>query len=198
MRIVAVLSLLLVLASNTGLADQFQQATDAYDQKSYTVAFQLFEQLAKGNDKRAQFNVAYLYEKGQGTQQNFHQAIYWYKQAAKQKHINAMYNLGYLYQHGKKGIKNYKEALKWYTEAAKLGSASALVNIGEIYFLGSDEVKKDLTEAYAWFTLASARGSRNGLYNRDLVSGKLPPLSIASGETLYRQRKPVYVDPYLK
>ncbi len=190
----------LVFITTLGFADAFQQASDAYDQKQYPQAFAAFKKLALTGNPKAQYNLAYLYQNGVGTQQNLRQAIYWYRQAAIKKHINAIYNLAHLYQHSKPPIQNFKEAMVWYTKAAKLGSISALVNIGQMHFMGqgNKKNKKDYIEAYVWFNLAVARGSRNGLYNKDLVTVKIAPLDISKGETRYRERRPIYVTPFLK
>jgi len=187
----------LLIFSNLSFADLFRQANAAYELKDYQNAFKLFKRAAKKGNPKAQYNLAYLYDRGVGTTKNLRQAIFWYKKAAAKKHINASYNLAYLYQHANPPIQNYKAALESYKVAAKLGSISALVNIGRLYFMGQG-VKKNYSEAYSWFLLAIARGSRNGLNNRDIVSRKLSPFAIADGEKLYIKRRPIYIDPFLK
>ena len=179
-------------------ANAFDEAITAYDQKNYDQAFQQFTVLAKQGHAKAQYNLGLLYAQGIGTSKNLRQALYWYKQAAQQKHINAMYNIGYLYQHSKKPVQDYKAAMQWYLKAAQRGSRSALVNIGEMYFYGQGMAKKDYIKAYAWFSLAASRGSRRGFHNKDLMSLRLPPMDLSRGESLYRQLRGQYLDPFLK
>ncbi|MBF0752275.1 MULTISPECIES: tetratricopeptide repeat protein [unclassified Pasteurella] len=56
---------------------QFNQAVTAYENQSYTTAFNLFKPLAEQGHAAAQFNLGLMYAKGRGVRQDDHQAKYW-------------------------------------------------------------------------------------------------------------------------
>ena len=56
----------LFLFSGSVFADDFQDAVDAYKRKDYKTAYKLFLPLAEQGDADAQYNLALMYEDGQG------------------------------------------------------------------------------------------------------------------------------------
>ena len=62
----------LFLFSGSIFADDFQDATDAYERKDYETAYKLILPLAEQGYAEAQYNLGIMYSKGQGVQQNFH------------------------------------------------------------------------------------------------------------------------------
>ncbi|GBC21971.2 kinase-like domain-containing protein [Rhizophagus irregularis DAOM 181602=DAOM 197198] len=59
-------------------------------------AFELFQEAAKLECCDAQYNLALMYEDGEGIKQNIDQAIYWYKKSANQGFQSAQNKLKYL------------------------------------------------------------------------------------------------------
>ena len=55
---------------------------------------------AKGGNVKAQKSLAFLYERGEGTEKNIDEAIYWYKKAMEngcqevEKRLNSLSNIG--------------------------------------------------------------------------------------------------------
>ena len=94
--------------------------------------FQLFAQKAsdyraaaeRGNAE-AQYNLGLCYEKGDGVEENYYQAVYWYKKAAERGYIDAQFNLGVCYDYGKGVEQDYVQAAYWYKKAAEQGDAMA-------------------------------------------------------------------------
>jgi uncharacterized protein len=80
---------------------------------------------AKQGDSQAQVFVGYLYETGQGVQQDFSQAAQWYWKAAEQGNPVAQFQLGNMYHLGKGVTQNYIMAYMWLDLAANRGNANA-------------------------------------------------------------------------
>tara|TARA_B100001123_G_scaffold363358_2_gene421099 strand:+ start:960 stop:3185 length:2226 start_codon:yes stop_codon:yes gene_type:complete len=83
-------------------------------------------------------------------------ALRYLKQAAESGLKEAQREFGKALGEGKLGLEiDGKEALRWIRRAAAQGDASSQHLIGEMYFFGSEsEIKKDLAEAYFWFSIA--------------------------------------------
>jgi TPR repeat protein len=80
---------------------------------------------ARQGDSQAQVFVGYLYETGQGVQQDFSQAAQWYWKAAEQGNPVAQFQLGNMYHLGKGVTQNYVMAYMWLDLAASRGNANA-------------------------------------------------------------------------
>ena len=78
---------------------------------------------AEGGDKRAQYNLSYLYLSGEGVPQDSAEAFMWATLAAKQGFAPAQYNLGLMYDTGEGVAEDNTEAVKWYLFAAEQGDA---------------------------------------------------------------------------
>ncbi|MCX8627215.1 tetratricopeptide repeat protein, partial [Gilliamella sp. B3976] len=74
---------------------------------------------AEQGDKDAQYNLALMYDEGEGVKESKEKAIYWYTKAAEQGVGDAQYNLAVIYDEGE-GVEESKEkAIYWYTKAAE-------------------------------------------------------------------------------
>src|SRR5437870_2495520 len=76
-------------ASTDDVAARLQAATQAHEQGRLTVARQAFERLARDGVPAAQYNLASMYEAGDGVDQDLRLARYWYGIAAKNGDIAA-------------------------------------------------------------------------------------------------------------
>ena len=81
----------------------------------------------------AQFNLALMYQHGDGVVQNYAEAVRYYTLAANQGDAKAQFNLGVMYTDGKGVIQNYTEGVRYYTLAADQGNADAQNNICKVY-----------------------------------------------------------------
>lgn len=88
-----------------------------------------YEQAARQDYPKAQYNLGLLYEDGRGVKQNFKQAAYWYEKASKAGFGEAQNNLGVLFILGKGVNKDPKRAEKLFTDAASNGNADAQRNL---------------------------------------------------------------------
>ena len=80
---------------------------------------------AQQGDAKAQVFVAYLYETGQGVNQNYAKAAEWYSRAAQKGNTVAQTQLGNMYRIGKGVPQDYVLACMWLELASKQGSKQA-------------------------------------------------------------------------
>jgi len=88
--------------------------------------------LANYGDAAAQFNLGFMYDKGQGVPEDYKEAVKWWRLAADQGYALAQYNLGMKYHHGRDVPQDHKEAVKWYRLAADQGDANAQKSLREL------------------------------------------------------------------
>jgi hypothetical protein len=81
--------------------------------------------LADAGDAKAQFNVGYCYEHGEGTHHDLEKAYDYYTKASNQSDLGARYNLGMMYLHGVHVKKSKDQALELFTQAMELGEVRA-------------------------------------------------------------------------
>jgi TPR repeat protein len=74
---------------------------------------------------KIQNNLGFLYEKGEGTEQDFAKAAEFYKQAAEQGEADAQLNLGLQFFGGKGVDQSAEQAAIWIKKAATQGHTQA-------------------------------------------------------------------------
>lgn len=140
----------------------FQAGLDSYDRGDYDTALKEFRPLADEGNAGAQYNLGYMYMKGQGLSQDYGEAAKWYRLAAEQGLANAQLTLGVWYLTGTGVQKDSQEAIRWLRLAGEQGDAKAQQALGILYsgeglgLFGS--VPKDLQESLRWFRLAAEQG----------------------------------------
>ncbi len=112
---------------------------------------------AKQGSSDAQNRLAWLYEKGKGTELNLNTAVKWYTKAANQNYPNAQNNLAWMYEHGKGVQQDDEIAFEWYKKAAEQDYARSQNKVGLMYEAGQG-VKQDLTKAKKWYQKAVDNG----------------------------------------
>jgi len=136
-------------------AGPLEDANDAYHEKAYAKAAELWRPLAEKGDAAAQFSLGTLYAEGKGVEQNDATAFLWFQRAANQGDATAQYNMGASYAEGAGIGKSYVDAAKWFRRAADQGMAFAQLNLGLLYAAGNG-VPQDNVEAFKWLELAFA------------------------------------------
>ena len=119
---------------------------------------------AEQGDAQAQFELAVMYESGQGMPQDYAEAARWYTEAARQGQAEAQYNLGLMHDIGRGARKSYGEGARWILAAAKQGHAEAQCNIGIRYGTGHG-VPQDDKESLRWLRTAAEQGNSEAQYN---------------------------------
>lgn len=85
-------------------------------EENKTISQEELEQLmcdAEQGDAKAQYNLAYCYEYGDGVVQDIDKAIYWYKKAAEQEFVPAQVSLGNIYYYGEGVEQDLQQAAEW-------------------------------------------------------------------------------------
>lgn len=152
MKKIYVLVIALCLACTP--AQKFDRGLASYESGDFEKAFRVFHLFAERGFAVAQYNLGVMYDRGEGTKQNYREAMYWYRHAGNQGYTSAQYNLGVIYTLGDGVPQNYREAVKWFTNAGMGGHTSAQYNLGVMYRNG-EGVVKDEAEAFTWFNMAS-------------------------------------------
>jgi hypothetical protein len=137
--------------------------------------------VAEQGNVNGQVNLASMYEDGQGTPQNYEEAIKWYTQAATQGDADAQYALGLVYR---RALKNDKEAFEWYTKAAEKGHEDAQFTLASMYQYGQGVPQND-EQAYIWASLAAAQSNNpeeGAVGLRDLVAKQLTPARLNAAQ----------------
>jgi TPR repeat protein len=107
-----------------------------------------------------------MYEKGQGLDLDYAEAVKWYRKAADQGDAWAQTNLGAMYANGQGVSQDYTEALRWYRKAAEQGFARAQNNLGVMYNYGQG-VGQDYKQAVYWYQKAiESDGNDADTYNQ--------------------------------
>jgi TPR repeat protein len=100
-----------------------------------TIAVEWYRKAAEQGYADGQCCLGFMYENGQGTEQNYEKAIEWYRKAAEQGHAQAQYNLGRMYLNGLGTDQDYTKAAEWYQKAAEQGDVDAYNQVAWTYHL---------------------------------------------------------------
>lgn len=96
------------------------------DKKSMKDIFKLLYEAAKLDHYQAQYNLAVMFQKGDGIKKDLDEAFKWYEKAAEAGIAMAQYNLGMLYYEGRSVEKNEGKAKYWWQKAADQGLEAAV------------------------------------------------------------------------
>ena len=125
----------------------------------------------------AMFDLAGMYERGEGVTQSSEEAMKLFTLAANQRHATAQYNLGVFYETGKGVAESYDRASKMYTLAATQGHVESQYMLGWAYIRGVG-VAQSNAMARKWWLKAALRENKNAIQNLkrlDKREGKTKP-----------------------
>jgi TonB family protein len=97
----------------------------AYEAGDAEKAFAIWLPLAQADVERAQYTVADMYLRGDGTGQDIEEAVKWFHKAAESYYPPAQYHVGYMYAAGEGVPRDLEEAYFWFEMAASLGHEDA-------------------------------------------------------------------------
>ena len=100
---------------------EVDKAVEYYKRGDFKNAYSLFEKEANNGNSYAEFSLGFLYENGEGVEQNFTIAAEWYLKAAKKGNYLAEHNLGIMYENGDGVEHNNSIAVEWYRKSAEKG-----------------------------------------------------------------------------
>lgn len=108
------------------------KALTAYRAGDYGQAFDLWRVRADAGDPLAQFNLAVMFDRGEGTDRDTNRAVAWYHIAAEQGVVAAQYQLGIIYSEGLSVPADHDMAVYWLSQAAARGHATARNHVQQI------------------------------------------------------------------
>ena len=127
-RITVIIATALSLAFTPVAAQDLQKGYAAYQAGDYATAIQEWTPLAEAGHARAQTNLGYMYEYGEGVSQDYAEAVRLYQLAADQGNAGAQTNLGAMYRYGEGVLQDNVMAHMWYN----IGAANGLDLGGEL------------------------------------------------------------------
>ena len=113
-------------------------------------ALEWYQKAADQGHKCAQHDLGWMYQNGQGVDQNYQEAFKWYQKAVNQGDATAQNNLGFVYENGLGIAQDYQEAVKWYKKATDQGDEYGKANLGRMYYHGTG-IEKNIEEASKLF-----------------------------------------------
>lgn len=159
MHFLSAISLTLSLLVTAPAEASYEDGLKAYQADQVSAARDLWEQAAEAGDKRAQYELGRLYERGKGRimRRDFASAIKWYNAAAKQAYPEALYALGSMSENGDGMRQDYLQALRYYNLAVRYARLpKAYFAVGQMYFHGRG-VPQDYLKAIESY-ISAARG----------------------------------------
>jgi len=184
-KLTLTLATVLGMATSGAQAADFQKGLDAARAGNFEIAFVEFSALAEEGDADAQYNLALMYDNGQGVELDDVVAFQWYTLSAQQGHSSAQYNLASMYQNGRGVAEDDVAALKWYTLSAEQGDIKAQNNLAKMYFLG-EGVAQNSAAALIWATIAAENGNENASAALNIVRKNMSQADIARAEDMAR------------
>lgn len=143
-----------------------------------------YTKAADQGNMRAQHYLGNCYYNGQGTTPNLPEALKYWRLAADAGYGESQYNIGVCHLEGIGVPKDEVMALIWLRKAAGQGDTDALFALGRFHLgraASNLSIKKDMTEAYAYFTLAGVTLEKARKELADLEK-KMDAQSISNGK----------------
>ena len=126
---------------------------------------QIFEETraaALAGDAQAQYQLAYLYARGEGTAVAPNKASVWYALAAEQGYPPARNEFAMLLLRNVQPSAK-EEGVRLLRLSADAGDAQAMFRLGECFRKGWG-TERDLSASIGWYTLAAQAGNAQGAY----------------------------------
>jgi len=117
---------------------------------------------AANGDASAEFEVGARLAEGNGTGQDYAEAVRWYQRAAAKGFAQAQYRLGTLYERGLGVGKDLERAKVWYQRAAEGGNVKSMHNLA-VLLAGGEQ--PNYTGALPWFLKAAEHGLADSQFN---------------------------------
>ena len=130
-----------------------------------------------------------LFYLGQGTPQDYSEAVRWSRKAANRGLVGAQAWMGTLYFRGHGVPKDFSEAMRWYRQAAEQGDAQAQAMLGLLYSQGQG-VPQDYVLAHMWLNLSSSQGGedeKDRVAARNQLAQKMTREQLAEAQQLTEQ-----------
>lgn len=125
------------------------------DEPNFSLALGLFSEASLLNHPAAKYNLATLYQNGEGTTIDLKKAHKLYLDSALLGYKDAMYNLAITYKDGIGVEEDIGRCIDWLSKLSALGDVFAMFNLAEIYENENSVFDEDL--ANYWYKEAAAK-----------------------------------------
>ncbi|BCA53790.1 HcpA family protein [Nitrospira sp. KM1] len=151
--------------------DKINAGLRLYKAKDFAGAAKIFQKLAEQGHPRAQYRMAYQYERGEGVRKNCDDAARWYRKSADQGYAEAQNYLGMMYEDGICVKEDWAEAVRWVRKSADQGNPDGIFLLGRVYQFGMT-VPQSRQEAIRWFDKAGDKGHDQANYWSNQLKGR--------------------------
>ena len=114
-------------------------------------------QAAQNGDANAYYWLGCFYYQGEGTKQNYTEALKYFQKAANNGDAYSYAWIAKIYYYGNGCAQNYEEAFKWFLKAANAGQTVVYGWLGLVYYEGKG-CNKNYGEAIKWLKKAAENG----------------------------------------
>jgi uncharacterized protein len=130
----------------------------AFKRKDYETAYKFaLKHAEEERGAKSQFHLGWMYEMGQGVEQDYKEAFKWYHRSAVQGDFKGQLYLGKMYERGQGTPQDYKEAARLFRISAEQKYDKAQFKMGSIFEEGV-VVSQNLKEAVKWYVLSAEQG----------------------------------------
>ncbi|HFW1658397.1 TPA: tetratricopeptide repeat protein [Salmonella enterica subsp. houtenae serovar [1],40:z4,z23:-] len=152
---------------------------------NYTQAIKLFVLASEKKNPIALYNLGYIYNYGLGVPKNENEAAIWYRKAVDLGSMSAKNSLALFYSRGAGNLPvDRKKAFELLISSACQGYVIAQNNLGILYTDGTEELKKDPQQAYAWFSVAFYNGFEKADISRKKIENEMDSAQIEKAKVL--------------
>ena len=149
--------------------------------QDYGQAMAWYRKAAEQGHAEAKFALGMIYANGESVPRDAVQAVAWISKAAEQGLVKAQLALGLMYSNGERVLVD-ESSVTQMMERSRLEYSVGFVDAK--YNLGDQGVPVDYQQAYAWFSVAAAKGDAYADRYRDISAKKLSPTQIAEAQAL--------------
>lgn len=130
---------------------------------------------ARSGDAEAAYQLAGMYESGEGVPADPGQARYWTSEAARLGHRRSMHDLAVYMIEGEGGQSDINGAVEWFTKAALKGEVDSQFNLALLLLSRADQNPDTLAGALYWLLIAAENGDAMAADKSAEVAVLLPP-----------------------
>ncbi|MDD4883970.1 tetratricopeptide repeat protein [Sulfuricurvum sp.] len=151
--------------------NDYQKGLNAYEREDYTQASHYFEKACENGNTDGCFNLAQMYDQGEGFSENDVKAVEYFTKACDGNDFQGCFNLGMMYANGNGVTKNKFKAVELFDKACKGGEGNGCFNLAYAYNKGIAVNQNKLT-AMKLYGRACELGVQEGCGNYDYISNQ--------------------------
>lgn len=158
-------------------ADQYEAALQTLARGEVEPGVTQLRAVAERGFAPAQYQLAKLYEHGEGVATDLMLAREWTERAASAGDNRAMHDLGVYYARGEGVPADDAAAFRWFRQAAEQGVVDSQYNLAILYEEGRG-VAANEAEALFWFLTAGRAGDVHAIQRANALEARLAPMFV--------------------